>query len=276
MLVVLTALFLLAIAVTMVRSPQGVVVSADPGYDPVPVPLLLIPAALASLLVLLLPAGNGSRTVMRTGRGSVAGESVGLLALALAFPLLVPVLPLPEDYVLLKLVLLVLVPVLVLAILRRRRGSSVHIDRPRVAPWVLLLPPLVLGTLTTVGPFTAGAPESWPPVAMLLVAATATAITASFGEEVFFRRLLQTRAEALVGPWTGLLLATLLFALMHVPSHGDGPVWARAFQAIALQGTTGLALGLMWHRWRRLWPCVLAHLLLNGFGVLLHLLGLLG
>ena len=32
----------------------------------------------------------------------------------------------------------------------------------------------------------------------------------------------------------------------------------------------------MWRRWRRLWVCIVAHVLLNGLGVLLHLLGLLG
>lgn len=63
---------------------------------------------------------------------------------------------------------------------------------------------------------------------------------------------------------------------MHVLSHGGGAWWESAARVIALQGTTGIALGLMWRRWRRLWVCVLAHVLLNGLGVLLHLLGLLG
>ena len=119
-------------------------------------------------------------------------------------------------------------------------------------------------------------PSSWPPLPMLIIAATATAVTAGIGEEVLFRRLLQTRLEALAGPWTGILAASLLFGLMHVFSHGDGPLWANAAQVIALQGTTGIALGVIWSRWRRLWPCVLAHILLNGFAVLLHLLSLLG
>src|SRR5699024_2724820 len=111
--------------------------------------------------------------------------------------------------------------------------------------------------------------------ALLAVSAVATAITAGFGEELVYRSFLQTRLEALLGPWSGLLLASLLFGLMHTPSHGEGPLWADAAQVIALQGTSGIALGMMWRRWRRLWVCVLAHVLLNGLGVLLHLIGML-
>ena len=141
--------------------------------------------------------------------------------------------------------------------------------------WVIALPALVLGILSTVGPFSPGGPSSWPPLAMLLIAATATAVTAGFGEELIYRRFLQSRLEALFGPWTGLLLASLLFGLMHVTSHGGGTWWEGAAQVVAVQGTTGIALGLMWRRWRRLWVCVLAHVLLNGLVVLLHLTGIL-
>ncbi|WP_256386302.1 hypothetical protein [Brachybacterium sp. P6-10-X1] len=43
-----------------------------------------------------------------------------------------------------------------------------------------------------------------------------------------------------------------------------------------MQGTTGIAVGLLWSRRRRIWACIIAHLLLNGLGVGLHLLTLLG
>jgi hypothetical protein len=61
---------------------------------------------------------------------------------------------------------------------------------------------------------------------------------------------------------------------MHAFSHGEGALWENVLQVIALQGTTGIALGMLWQRWRRLRVCVLAHVLLNGLGVLLHLGGL--
>ena len=162
-------------------------------------------------------------------------------------------------------------------ILRSPEGVIVSADpghTPRPVP--LLLVPIVLAGLSSVGPFSAGAPSVWPPPVVLLVAAVGTAISAGLGEELMYRGFLQTRLEALLGSWTGLLLASLLFGLMHATSHGEGPLWASAAQAVAMQGTTGIALGMMWRRWRRLWVCVLAHVLLNGLVVLLHLLGVLG
>lgn len=269
---VLAAVFVLAVAGTALRSPQGVVVSSDPGFVPIPVPLLLAPAVLTILLTLLLPGGRGGRAVTVRRPTRVRAETAGLLALAAGFTLLVPLLPRPEDYVLAKAALFLLVPLVVLGELARRRGFAVDIARPGVAPWVVLGPVLVLGVLSSVGPFSTGTPTSWPPLPVLVVGATATAITAGVGEEVFYRRLLQTRLEALNGPWTGLLAASLLFALMHSFSHGDGPLWANVLQAIAMQGTVGIALGLLWARWRRIWACVLAHVLLNGLGVAMHLL----
>lgn len=272
---VLVGIFMTAIAVTMLRRPEGVVVSADPGYAPTSVPLLLVPPALAIAATLLLSAGRGSPVVTVQHPRRAVAESGGLIALVVGFVLLAPVLPLPEDHVLLKFMMFLLVPVLVFAVVGRRRRSSLHLARPRVAPWVIALPALLLGVLAGVGPFSPGTPSSWPPVTVLIIAASATAITAGLGEEVIFRRLLQTRAEALAGPWTGILVTSLLFGLMHVGSHGDGPLWADAAQSIAVQGTVGIALGVLWSRWRRLWPCVLAHILLNSLTVLLHLAGLL-
>lgn len=272
----LAAVFVLALAVTAARFPDGVLVSSDPGYAPVPVLLLLVPAMLTVALALLLPRGSGASAVTVRRVGAARAETGGLIALAVGFTLLVPILPLPEDYVLLKVVMFLLVPGVALAVNARRRGPSVLITRPRSAAWIVLLPALVLGVLGSVGPFSPGVPSAWPPLVPLLIGAGATALTAGLGEELLYRRFLQTRLEALIGPWTGLLAASLLFGLMHAFSHGDGALWANAAQAIAMQGTTGLALGMLWLRWRKLWPCVLAHILLNGATVLMHLLGLLG
>lgn len=272
----LLGIFAVAIAVTMLRNPQGVVVSADAGYAPMAVPLLLVPAALTVVLTRLLPTGSGGGPATVRRRSGAVGEAGGLIALAMGFVLLVPVLPRAEDYVLLKFMMFLVVPVLVLGVLGRRGRHSVDISRPRMAPWIVLAPVLVLGVLSNLGPFAPAPPSARPPAAMLIVAATATAITAGLGEEVLFRRLLQTRLEALTGPWAGILGASLVFGLMHSFSHGEGPLWADALQAISLQGTTGIALGVIWNRWRRLWACVLAHVLLNGLLVVLYLLGALG
>lgn len=225
LLIVLALVCATATCVTIARHPSGVTVSSDPGYPPVPVLLLLAPAVLTSALVLLLPRGKGAHDVRERHPRRLRAETAGPAAIAACFPLLVPLLPLPEDHVLLKLAMLLLLPCLVLGLLARR---------------------------------------------------SATAITAGLGEEVLFRRLLQPRLEVKLGGAIALLLTSLPFRLMHVSSHGEGPLWADALQVIAVQGTTGIALGLIWGRWHRLGPCVLAHVLLNGFAMLLHLLGVLG
>lgn len=271
----LLAVFVLGIAVTIARNPSGVMTSSDPGYRPVPVLLLLAPTALTIAATLLLPRGEGRGTIEPRKPLRLSVETAALVAVAVTFPLLVPLLPLPEDYVLLKLALFLVGPGLGLGLLARHDGSSVVIPRPQVAWWVPLLPALALGVGAGVGPFSPGPPTQWPDPVTLIVGASATAITAGLGEELLYRRFLQTRLEALIGPWTGVLLASLLFGLMHLPSHGPGPLWSGALQVIAMQGTTGIALGVIWMRWRRLWPCVLAHVLLNGATVILHLLGLL-
>ena len=227
-LVLLAAVFVLAIGVTILRSPEGVVVSSDPGYAPRPVPLQLVPALAAALLTVLLPRGEGGAGAAVRRPRSARVETGLLLALVLAFPLLAPLLPLPEDYVLLKAALFLVVAPLVLWLSARRAGPSIDVDRPATRTWPVLLPPLVLAGLATVGPFSSGSPSAWPPPAVLLVAAVATAITAGLGEELMYRRFLQTRLEALLGPWAGLLLASLLFGLMHTTGRGEGALWASA------------------------------------------------
>lgn len=272
----LGALVLAAVVLTALRSPGGVQSSSDPGYPPVALPVLLVPAVLVLVLCLLLPAGEGTSAVRVRRLPRLRVETASLVTIALAFPVVAALVPRPEDYVLAKMLLFVAVPCTVLGVLRRRGGSSVDIGRPRVAAWVPLLPALLLGVLSAVGPFSPGSPSSWPPLAVVVVAATATAVSAGLGEELLYRRFLQTRLEALAGRVTGILLASLLFAVMHVATHlGATPLDTLA-QAIALQGTTGIVLGVIWSRWRRLWVCVLAHVLVNGLGVALHLLGLLG
>lgn len=95
---------------------------------------------------------------------------------------------------------------------------------------------------------------------------------AGFPEEYFYRVLLQTRLELLLGRWNGLALATLLFGLLHLPSRypfewlgktpGGSPLFelVLAFAAILLvQTAIGFFLGFMWMRYRNAWAQVLLH-----------------
>lgn len=122
----LTAIMLGAVVATTILNPQGLVVSRDPGYEALPVPLLLVPAVAVIVLTLVLPRGRGSSAMTVRLPSALRSETAGLLALAVGFPLIGAVMPRPEDWVLLKAVMFLIVPGTVLVALGRRRGPSVR------------------------------------------------------------------------------------------------------------------------------------------------------
>lgn len=107
---------------------------------------------------------------------------------------------------------------------------------------------------------------------LLLVPALALMLaTAGFTEEFFFRGFLQTRLSAVLQrPWLAICIASVLFALYHVPyaylkpswpSHGDlGAALALSFgQSIP----TGLLLGWVYQRRGNLLSAALLHALID-------------
>jgi membrane protease YdiL (CAAX protease family) len=93
-----------------------------------------------------------------------------------------------------------------------------------------------------------------------------------FTEEVFFRGILQSRLAAVLGSeLRGLLLATFLFSLYHLPyayhlegwpSYGNLP-WA--VSQVFIEGLAGLLIGILWLRTRSLFAGVFLHSFLNAF-----------
>ncbi|HSM61475.1 MAG TPA: CPBP family intramembrane glutamic endopeptidase, partial [Longimicrobiales bacterium] len=93
-------------------------------------------------------------------------------------------------------------------------------------------------------------------------------VTAALTEEVFFRGYLQTRLERLTGsPIVGLLAASVLFGVYHLPyaylnprwpSHGD---WSEALSASLGQGVPGGLIlgGLFLYSRRNLVAPILLH-----------------
>jgi hypothetical protein len=79
-------------------------------------------------------------------------------------------------------------------------------------------------------------------------------------EELVFRALLQRTLAARLGPWAGLLLATLLFGAVHLP-------FSTLFAVVAT--VAGLGYGLAFHFSGRLGPAVALHLGVNLCHVLL-------
>jgi len=84
------------------------------------------------------------------------------------------------------------------------------------------------------------------------------AVAPAFGEELFFRGLLQRGTQTALGPWGSLGLAALAFGAAHLdPIQGPAAV------------VLGLYLGGVLLRTKSLWPPILCHALNNTLAVLL-------
>jgi membrane protease YdiL (CAAX protease family) len=105
-----------------------------------------------------------------------------------------------------------------------------------------------------------------------LVSFALALLTAGMVEEFFFRGVLQSRLVSYLGSkWRGLLVASMLFGLFHLPmvyyspyepTHGN-LVWALA-GVIVEQGMIGILLGVLWARTHNLAAPLLVHALING------------
>jgi membrane protease YdiL (CAAX protease family) len=103
-----------------------------------------------------------------------------------------------------------------------------------------------------------------------LIALPLAATAIAFPEEAFYRILLQTRLELLLGTRSGIAVASLLFGLMQVPvrlvlfssvifSNPHQAVMLSLATAIAVQSVLGVVYGFMWMRYRNAWVNFGAH-----------------
>ncbi|MFC7330144.1 CPBP family intramembrane glutamic endopeptidase [Marinactinospora rubrisoli] len=84
--------------------------------------------------------------------------------------------------------------------------------------------------------------------------------TAALLEEVFFRALLQTRLERLMGRWPGIVTAAGVYALASLVGTNPYPTWETDLaMAIVVQGVAGVLYGYLWARYRNLWLNFLLH-----------------
>lgn len=265
------ALTVISVLVLMTNAPGGTPVSADPGAPTIPYWVSIAPQLLGIGLTLRLPRRQPSMPVRVVNHARLRLTTWLLLGLYACFALGAALLPMqPEEYVLVKALLLMVLPAVLLLVVR----GSVRIDA-RPGAWRWWAPLTVLAVWFVLTELVPWAPRYDPgdiDLGLLVTAALATAITASVGEELFYRRWLQTRVEAVLGPWAGIGVTSLLFALMHLGSHGTGNLWLDVARAIALQGTFGWFMGVLWWRYRNLTVVVLAHLITNGWGVVVYLL----
>ena len=101
------------------------------------------------------------------------------------------------------------------------------------------------------------------PVALIL-----PLLTAGLPEELVYRGILQTRIEAVWGRLTAILTANTLFTAWHIPTRyllAHGIEGEAGNLGSVLIGTgipvfvVGLIFSLLWDRYRRIWPLVMAH-----------------
>lgn len=249
-----------SLALLLVGRPGGVTLSRDAGAPAVPL-LWAIGPALVGIAIALALSHRRPRLVARTlSRGRLRATVLILGALAVLFPFVASRMN-GEDYVLTKAVLLIVAPLIAVALIRR----SVTIDVGRAA-WRWWAPGIAILVWAILRSFVSSSPDySAVDASTLLIAATATAVTAGFGEELFYRRLLQTRLEALLSPWAGVTVASAAFALMHLGSHATGDLLFDAASVIVVQGSFGLLMGVIWMRFRNFTAIVTAHVLANGW-----------
>lgn len=188
---------------------------------------------------------------------------------------------------------LVLVPVVGLVLVRRRGPAlrtlwrSTGLTRTGLVPAIRLAALIGLFSvplLALVSPQQRAAlrmflqQPTWAVVAFL-VSFTLALLTAGFVEEFFFRGLVQSRAAAYLGSeWRGILVASFLFGLFHLPmyyystfepTHGNW-VWALS-SCIAELGMVGLLLGVLWARTHNLAASILVHALINALAMMASL-----
>ncbi len=178
----------------------------------------------------------------------------------------------------LKLVLFVTLPALVIVIAARYSLSELFTFSLKVRD---LLPALFLSLAAMamqafLGRGLHDIREAELPPQLLLLAAPLSFLFLLFEvglvEEFFFRTLLQERlAAALRSPWGGLVVAALLFGLVHAPGFylrpaatqealGQHPSHLLAIgYSVVITSVAGLFLGVLWMRTKNLTVLMIAH-----------------
>ncbi|MGK2869124.1 MAG: lysostaphin resistance A-like protein [Mycobacterium sp.] len=255
-LIVGIAVYLAAILFVAIGNGGQIRYSADTD-DTIPVWQTWVPVLIGIALTFLFsrpaaPAEDEPTANVRT-------EAVVLLALAVAFTVLLTMLgPAEPRYLALKLGVLVIGPLALFAFLRRRRV------RPGRHSWRPLIPAAgwAIGhlALSSTRPDEAVAGDLTTAIAILAVGFLVNAVV----EEFFYRRWLQTAwTRAFGGPWPAIVLSSIVWASWHIAIQGTGALADDLANVIANQGILGLFLGLMWSRYRVMWPLLVVHGLLN-------------
>ncbi|AQA06343.1 hypothetical protein BVC93_12560 [Mycobacterium sp. MS1601] len=238
----------------------------------------LLPAIIGVALAMLVPPSSRIEPRPRGSAGTLRIEAAVLLALGLAFTVLLTLLGADEPrYTLLKVTLLLVLPAMLFAVTTRRAKAKScqpisleegDLDGTRMLALQNLWRPLVpaAGWAGCFFILSANRPSTSPeldPTTLLVVLIGGFLLNAVL-EEFFYRRWLQTRWQQLLGGlWPAIVLSSVVWASWHIAIQGQGPLVSDLANAIANQGVTGLFLGLLWARYRAMWPLLVLHGVMN-------------
>jgi len=251
----------------------GVRYSADTD-DTVPMWFRWIPVLAGVALVRLVPFPAAAITSTERQPRLEAGV---LLASAALFAVTLRLAGGDEPaHTLLKVLLLLGVPAAMFWSLRRRETAwRLTVEQPDVwRRWAPVIPVAAWVLLSYASPWAMPSSDFATTVdlATLVLVLAVGFLVNSLLEEVFYRRWLQSRWEAIIGRWPAIVLASLLWAAWHVAIQSSGDLPADLASTFVNQGILGLFLGYLWSKYRMMWPIVAVHGAVNAVPVLLPLL----
>jgi membrane protease YdiL (CAAX protease family) len=263
------ALLAAAPVVLALTGNTRIAASADAEAGTVPLAVAVVPVLVGLGLIRLVPPRlPGLPLAGDEERPALVRQATALALIAAAFPVLVLLLAaVPAGDLLYgpaKLLVLLVGGWLVLRRWPAPSPARAHRERlPRRWYWLAPVPAVLgWGYVHFYSPVRGVQDLSgylaWDPV-VLGGAVVVTFVTASVTEEIFYRVLLQTRLESLLGRWPAITASALLFAAMHVHRVGDGPLWQTTAVVLAFNGGFGLFVGYLWSRYRNVWALVVVH-----------------
>jgi membrane protease YdiL (CAAX protease family) len=261
--------------VLLLTGHTQVVISPDPEQRPVSLYLGLVPVAAGLLLTRLVPSRLPPHDAGEAIPASAVKRAWILTGIAVLFPLVV--LSLGNWYLVAKPVILLGGSLLALRMIPDEVAGGLRPVRPPTR-WYWLGPvPAVLawGYLLFFSPLAADRDLSdylRYDRGYLVGAMLVTFLISSVTEELFFRVLLQSHLETVLGRWPAITTSALLFAAMHIHMIGTGPLWVVVCTILAWNGGLGLFTGYLWSRYRNVWSLVLVHGAVNALPLILLLM----
>lgn len=193
-------------------------------------------------------------------------RSVALAGLAVAFAATIIVTGGTDPtFTVAKVVLLLFAPLLVLRLLPvpdAARGPRSPSGPPHLGAGAAVVAWLLVEYVSPLRTPHPSAHAAFDPVTLLVIIVVGFLINAVL-EELFYRRWLSGSLECATGPWPAIVSTSLLWCVWHIALQGTGALWIDVAASVMNQGVIGIFLGLLWQRFRLVWPLLAVHGAMN-------------